>query len=157
MSIKKELFSCRALASPEDGSPMPRKLRFSKRSNTAMDNILGHAKRVMSELGKGHRERVYHKAMITSLNHGKVAHRSEVISPIYFMGEVVGFGRCDLIVKNLVVEFKANTQFPKRTSPQLRKYMESLSYTERRQFKGMVINFNQKSGKVEVYRDKAPA
>lgn len=132
---------------------MARKLRFTKRSNTTTDKIVGHAKRVMAELGKGHRERVYHKAMITSLNRKNMAHRSEVISPIYFMGEVVGFGKCDLIIQNLVVEFKANAQCPKRTSPQLQKYMESMAATERRRFKGIVINFNQKSGKIDVYRE----
>jgi GxxExxY protein len=136
---------------------MPRKQKRSSRNaaNVMVNTVLGHARNVMAALGKGHREKVYHRAMITSLNRLHVPHRSEVMSPIFFMGEVVGFGRCDMIIRNLVVEFKANMQCPKRTSPQLQKYMESLAATERRRFQGLVINFNQRSGKVDVYKDKA--
>ncbi len=115
--------------------------------------LLMHVKRVMKGLGKGYRERVYHRAVITSLNQAGVAHRSEVIAPIYFMGEVVGFGRCDIIIGNLVVEFKANTKNPKKSSRQLKKYIQSLSTTERRRFKGIVVNFNQKTGKVDIHEE----
>ena len=66
--------------------------------------IRKHADHAMKKLGKGHCERVYHRAMITSLNQGKVAHRSEVLSPIFFMGEVVGMGRCDLVIGDMAVE-----------------------------------------------------
>jgi GxxExxY protein len=135
--------------------PKPQKKKKSAGlTSTTQAIILAHAKLVLAGLGKGHREKVYHRAMITSLNRKKVAHRSEVISPIYFMGEVVGFGRCDIIVGNLVVEFKANTKCPKSTSRQLQKYMESLASTERRRFQGMVVNFNQKTGKIDVYEEK---
>lgn len=113
-----------------------------------------HAIRVMQALGKGHSERVYHRAMITSLNRKGVLHRSEVIAPIYFMGEVVGFGRCDLIIDDLIVEFKANMRCPSATSPQLKKYMESLTTTERRRSRGVIINFNQRSGMVEILEER---
>lgn len=125
----------------------------SKKKSTGKNHwgeLMVHAKRVMKGLGKGHRERVYHRAVITSLNHARVAHRSEVISPVYFMGEVVGFGRCDIIIGNLVVEFKANTKHPTKASSQLKKYIQSLSTTERRHFHGVVVNFNQKTGRVDV-------
>jgi GxxExxY protein len=115
-----------------------------------------HAKRVMMALGKGHSERVYHRAMITSLNRQGVLHRSEVISPIYFMGEVVGFGRCDLIIDDLIVEFKANIRAPSAASTQLKKYIESQQATEKRQFHGVVINFNQKTGGVDLWVDTKP-
>ena len=131
----------------------PKKRRVKGALGTAL--VLTHAKHVMAVLGKGHREKVYHKAMITALNHARVPHRSEVIAPIYFMREVVGFGRCDIIIGNLVVEFKANSRCPKATSPQLRKYMESLSTSEKkRRFRGIVVNFNQKSGRVNTYEEK---
>jgi GxxExxY protein len=126
--------------------------RARRRGNASLvSSLLSHAKQVMTVLGMGHRERVYHRAMITSLNRMRVHHRSEVISPIYFMGEVVGFGRCDVIIGNLVVEFKANAKCPKKTSPQLKKYMESLTKTEKRRFRGIVVNFNQRTGRVEAH------
>lgn len=113
-----------------------------------------HAVRVMQALGKGHSERVYHRAMITSLNRKAVLHRSEVIAPIYYLGEVVGFGRCDIVIDDLVVEFKANARCPSSTSPQLKKYMESQTATERRRIRGVIINFNQRSGLIDVLEER---
>jgi GxxExxY protein len=130
-----------------------RKTSISKKGTGSKGHwgeLMMHVQRVMKGLGKGHRERVYHKAVITSLNHAGVAHRSEVIAPIHFMGEVVGFGRCDIIIGNLVVEFKANTKAPRQSSCQLKKYIQSLSTTEKRHFQGVVVNFNQKTGRVDV-------
>jgi len=115
-----------------------------------------HAIRVMQALGKGHTERTYHKAMITSLNRKGVLHRSEVITPIYFMGEVVGFGRCDLIIDDLIVEFKANVRRPAAASPQLQKYIQSLRESEPQNYRGVIINFNQRTGAVDVLEEARP-
>jgi GxxExxY protein len=112
-----------------------------------------HATGVMRALGKGHSERVYHRAMITSLNSKQIPHRSEVVAPVYFMGEVVGFGRCDIVVNNLVVEFKANTRPPTKTSPQLQKYLQSMLAGGHKGLRGVIINFNQKSGRVETHHE----
>ncbi len=70
------------------------------------------------------------------------------------MGEVVGFGRCDIVVGNLIVEFKANMRRPSKTSPQLRKYMESLRASERSRFRGVIVNFNQHTGNVDVHTER---
>ena len=127
----------------------------------AMDDTVellkSHAIKVMCVLGKGHSERVYHKAMITSLNKKGIMHRSEVIAPIYFMGEVVGFGRCDMIIDDLIVEFKANRSCPSETSPQVKKYMSSLTKSEQRYYHGVIINFNQKTGFIEVVEERQHA
>jgi hypothetical protein len=68
------------------------------------------------------------------------------------MGDVVGFGRCDVMVDNLVVEFKANKQSPKQASSQLMKYIESVLKTNKGTIQGLVINFNQKTGRVDTHR-----
>jgi GxxExxY protein len=125
-----------------------------KRRETLPEKLVRHARVVMHVLGTGHSERVYHKAVITSLNRELVPHRSEVITPIHFMGEIVGFGRCDLIVGNQVVEFKANARRPSKASPQLQKYLESLSRSKRAQYRGMVVNFNQRSGLIDVHSER---
>jgi len=109
---------------------------------------------VMAVLGKGHSERVYHRAMITCLNRKRIPHRSEVIAPIVYMGEVVGFGRCDIVIGDLVVEFKANVRCPSRTSPQLQKYLESLRHSERTRFRGVIINFNQRTGRIDWFQER---
>ena len=119
-----------------------------------IDVLKKHAVQVYRALGKGHSERVYHRAMITSLNRKGILHRSEVIAPIWFMGEVVGFGRCDILIDDLVVEFKANMRCPSATSAQLKKYMESLAKSERRICKGVIINFNQRSGMIDILEER---
>ena len=109
-----------------------------------------HAVLVMKALGAGHTESVYHRAMVTSLNAKRIHHRSEVACPVMFMGEIVGTGRADLVVGDLVVELKANRKCPAEASAQLNKYVENLTEIEGRQYRGMVINFGQASQTVET-------
>jgi GxxExxY protein len=116
----------------------------------ALDTLKGMARHVMHCLGKGHREAIYHAAMITALNRERVAHRSEVPCPIWFMGECIGTGRADLVIGDMVAEIKANRMPPTVASPQLQKYLKSMSRAERRVFHGVIINFNQKTGLVDI-------
>ena len=121
----------------------------------AIDILKGHARHVMRVLGMGHRERIYHNALITALNRRGIPHRSEVACPIWFMGECIGVGRADLVIGDLIVEIKANKLPPTETSAQLRKYIQSLTRSERREFRGVVVNFNQKTGAVDVLEEVA--
>lgn len=105
----------------------------------------------MGSLGTGHPERVYHKALITGLNSKSIAHRSEVPVPVYFMGEAVGVGYCDLVIDNLIIEIKANRQHPRRAGAQLKKYMRNISLSEKRKCAGVVINFNQRRAVAQVW------
>ena len=115
--------------------------------------IYNHAKHAMRVLGNGHSERIYHRALATSLARAHIHHRSEVITPIIFMNECVGFGRADLVVthdgETVVVECKANSRAPAAASGQLKKYMESLRGVEAQNCAGLVLNFNQNSNSVE--------
>ena len=81
----------------------------------------------MAGLGIGHSEKVYQKGIISVLNSRKIFHRSEVTTPIYFMGEVVGIGRADIVLGNLAIELKAVSNTPPRASGQLAKYVNSLN------------------------------
>ena len=116
--------------------------------------IYNHAKHAMRVLGSGHSERIYHRALATSLARAHIQYRSEVVTPIVFMGECVGFGRADLVVthdgETVVVECKANARAPASASGQLKKYMESLRGVEAQNCAGLVINFNQASNCVET-------
>lgn len=114
-------------------------------------NVVKHAWTVMRELGIGHKENIYHKALSACLSKANLHHRMEVVTPIMFMGECVGFGRADIVMDGLVLEIKAVTKCPAQASGQLRKYMESLGRVEDKQCEGMVINFNQSTGKVEAF------
>ena len=123
----------------------------------------------MHVLGTGHSERVYHRALATSLGRTPIQFRSEVVTPIMYMGECVGTGRADLVLqgrqkgardmaRDLAVEIKANAKRPSQASGQLRKYLESLRRVEKRECAGVVINFNQSTGEVDwhVEGERAP-
>lgn len=126
--------------------------------------LLNYGRHAMRVLGVGHNERVYHKALATSLGRSGIAFRSELVTPIMYMGECVGIGRADLVVQggprqagpDLVVEIKANAKRPTQASGQLRKYLESLRAVERRECAGVVLNFNQATGQVEMHVEPEP-
>ena len=118
-----------------------------------IETLKGLARHVMHCLSRGHREAIYHSALVTALNHHKVLHRSEVPCPIWFMGQCIGMGRADLVIDDMIVEIKANRLPPSETSAQLQKYLQSLSKAEQRTFRGVVINFNQKTGMVDVLEE----
>ena len=111
---------------------------------------------VMHSLGKGHREAVYGRALSTALNHEGIVHRTQVNCPIQYQGECVGFGIADLIVDDYILELKVLTRIPTAASDQVKKYIESLYYTERKKYIGIVINWNSSSGKVDIVMDAAP-
>ena len=126
--------------------------------------LLRYAKHAMHVLGTGHSERVYHRALATSLGRTPIQFRSEVVTPIMYMGECVGTGRADLVLQgrqkgprdtaqDLAVEIKANARPPSQASGQLRKYLESLRRIEKRECAGVVLNFNQSTGAVDWYVD----
>ena len=117
-----------------------------------MDTLLHHANRVMAQLGMGHREGIYAKALNVSLNKARVFHRTEVDIPIMFERECVGHGRADLIIDDLIVEIKAVQRLPKDAMAQLDKYVTNLSVVERQRFRGVVLNFCQSTGVVSVYQ-----
>lgn len=131
------------------GAATPRAL--NPPTTRCVSTIHALANRVMKALGTGHPERVYHRALITGLNSKRILHRSEVLTPVHFMGDVVGVGRCDLVLNGLIVEIKANRQHPRRAGAQLKKYIQSMVKTESRQYSGIVINFNQKLGRVQTW------
>lgn len=137
--------------SKKKGCP-PKARQKKKRETNPSKTLRTHANAVMRALGKGHTERVYHRALITSLNRERVPHRSEVLAPIYFMGEVVGFGRCDVVIGDLAVELKANMHCPHKASSQLQKYIESSKAAKRRtKMRGAVVNFSQRTGRPEMW------
>ena len=131
--------------------------------------LMDYARHAMRVLGTGHSERVYHRALATSLGRApSVQVRSEVVTPIMFMGECIGTGRADLVLqgrqrgpkdaaRDLAVEIKANAKRPSQASGQLRKYLESLRRVEKRECAGLVINFNQSTGEVDLHVEEPPA
>lgn len=121
----------------------------------ALAIILGHARHAMKNLGKGHREQVYGKAMQVSLSKSGVAYRSEVCCPIVYMDEIIGHGRADFVIGEYVVEIKATRgERLSEAGDQLEKYLKSLRRIERKQYKGVVLNFNQATGRVDCHEER---
>lgn len=115
------------------------------------------AREVVKRVGRGHTEAVYQRALVVYLNKHRIWHRTEVPCPFMFMGEIVGSGRADLVVGDLVVELKASRQALRETSPQLLRYMESLNRVEGRPFGGVVINFHPVTGEVQTLEEPPPS
>lgn len=119
-----------------------------------MEEIVGRARHVMRVLGKGHREQIYAKALQMSLQEAGIPFRSEVACPIMFMGKIVGHGFADLVVGEFVVEIKANRSPIGSASDQLNKYLQSLRKIEKQTYVGIILNFNQKSGRLDVAQQR---
>jgi GxxExxY protein len=115
-------------------------------------DIILVARQVYRELGQGHTERVYQRGMQAVLNDRQVFHTTEAPIPIYMLGQVIGFGRCDLLVGEFAIELKATRSPPTRATGQLMKYISGLNESSgaRHVYSGIVINFNQASASVDA-------
>lgn len=113
------------------------------------NQILSHCTNVFRRIGIGHSERVYHNALIIELERAKIPYRSEVMCPILYDGFMIGYGTADLILHDVVVELKAKSCKPDSATSQLKKYLYSLKSTKKKSYMGIIINFNQYTGKLD--------
>jgi GxxExxY protein len=133
-------------------SPSPQQ----RPSPMTLELVLAHANKIMKDLGSGHREGIYAKALVVSLNQAGVPHRHEVDIPIMYLGQCVGHGRADLIVDDMIIEIKAVFRPPKEAVGQIQKYVTNLSKVERHPFTGIILNFCQATGVVSAYTFHEP-
>lgn len=85
--------------------------------------------RVLAELGYGHREAVYQRALTVELMHRKVPSLTEVPVPFFTRGLCVGSGRIDILTKAYILELKAVTMTKAmlhRCQQQTRKYIRAM-------------------------------
>ena len=106
------------------------------------------AKDVFNELGSGHSESVYQKAMEVGLRLEKIPYENQRIVPIFYKKYNVGQEIPDIIVNEgnngkVIVELKAvSSKLSLKEEVQVRKYMEVLGID-----KGVLINFLQPDSK----------
>lgn len=112
--------------------------------------VFNHAQHVFNYLGLGHREHVYCKALQLSLNKSNIFYRSEVCCPIFFINEIVGYGRADFVIENTIIEVKSIKKTSNENFSQLQKYITSLNKVEKKKYTGFVLNFNQKNQQIEI-------
>lgn len=109
------------------------------------------AQNVYNELGNGHSEAIYHKAMLYELRINNIPYDTELIVPIYYKNHNVGFIRCDILVdKKLILELKATDRLVYRDLDtevvQTNKYMALLNISQ-----GLIINFSKKNTVIFKY------
>jgi GxxExxY protein len=121
------------------------------------------ADQVYKQLGPGHNECVYQKALLLELyNHGALSVESEKNVPVFYtdsrgVTHTVGTERIDLLVRlpeqTLLVEIKAHTAGIRDhvEIPQLKKYVKSLRHLHITPTMSCIVNFPQKPPFVMEY------
>jgi GxxExxY protein len=99
--------------------------------------IRGCAFEVYNNLGFGHKESVYQKALALEFKNKDIKFTAEESLPIIYQGEKIGLYRPDFIVdKKIIVELKAVPFMPKSYETQLTYYLKGTNYEL-----GFIINF----------------
>ena len=99
--------------------------------------IIGCAFEVYNEVGGGHKESVYQKAMSIAFQKKNLQFQEQLYFPIKFKGNLVGKNYFDFNVEEkIIVELKARTRFSKAD------YEQVLEYLNDKKFKlALLINF----------------
>jgi GxxExxY protein len=71
--------------------------------NHITNAIMGAAIAVHRELGPGHLEAIYGKALAIEFEHRQISYQKELPITLKYRGQVVGTGRLDFLVERLVV------------------------------------------------------
>lgn len=98
---------------------------------------------IYKELGPGHRECVYHKALEYELRSRLISYECEVVIPLFYKGHFLSHMRLDLIVaKSYIIELKATKSSKHEDDEaQLLRYMDASGIK-----KGMLVNFGTPDG-----------
>ena len=92
---------------------------------------------VYNTLGFGHKEHVYHKALIKELAELKIPHEDEASLGVKYKGETVGNYRADLVIdEKIIIELKAVEFMPKVYETQLIHYLKTTGFQL-----GLLVNF----------------
>lgn len=91
---------------------------------------------VNTELGSGHTESVYHRALEVLMRLNGIQYESERIVPIEFHGHCIGNVRPDIVTEDTIIELKSKKSLSAEDTLQLRTYMKLLGKP-----KGILVNF----------------
>jgi GxxExxY protein len=87
--------------------------------------IIGCAFEVYNELGYGHAEKHYQKAMAVALKSKSIEFVEQYHLPLKFKGEFIRKGFCDFLVKDtVIIELKKNNRFAKAHIDQVNQYLK---------------------------------
>lgn len=92
---------------------------------------------VYNELGFGHKEQVYQKALAKEFKEIALPYKQEVSLDVSYKGDKVGNYRPDFIVdEKVIIELKAVEFMPKTYETQLIHYLKTTGYSV-----GLLVNF----------------
>lgn len=95
---------------------------------------------VLTTLGQGHSEAVYHSAMDVMFRTNGIKYASEVTVPITFMGCGIGFHRLDTVLYSdtvtVIIEYKSIARLKEQEENQVRAYLRATGYAY-----GILVNF----------------
>jgi GxxExxY protein len=92
---------------------------------------------VYNELGFGHKEQVYQKALANEFQDKNISYNKELTLKVRYKNEVVGNYRPDFVIDDkFVIELKAVEFMPKTYETQLLYYLKSTGFPL-----GLLVNF----------------
>ncbi|MBA3679953.1 MAG: GxxExxY protein [Bacteroidetes bacterium] len=102
--------------------------------------IVGCAFEVFNELGFGHAEKYYQKAMAITLKNAGLNFKEQFYAPLKFQGELVGKLYLDFLVEDkVIIELKKSDHFSKSNIDQVNQYLLSSKLQL-----ALLINFSAK-------------
>lgn len=88
--------------------------------------IMGCAFEVYNELGFGHAEKFYQRAMAIQLKKEGIEYKEQVYTPLKFKGEIIGKQFFDFLVEDkVIIELKKNSNFSKGNIDQVKQYLQT--------------------------------
>lgn len=91
--------------------------------------IVGCAYEVFNELGPGHTEKIYQRALAAVFEEKKITFKEQEYYPLKFKDKVIGRGFLDFAVDNkVIVELKKDETFTKTHIDQVVNYLKLSNY-----------------------------
>jgi len=87
--------------------------------------IVGCAYDVYNQLGAGHHEKYYQRALAKALTDRGINFQEQAVYPLVYRGSVIGRQRLDYVIENcVVVEIKKGSQFSRSHIEQILEYLK---------------------------------
>lgn len=120
--------------------------------------IMGCAFNVYNQLGSGHLEKVYQKALAIAFTKAGLKFSEQLKNEVFFEGENLGYGKSDFLVENkIIVEIKRGNYFNPADFKQVKKYLVQtplelgilIRFTPEKVLSKRVVNINSTSATEE--------
>jgi len=88
--------------------------------------IIGCSFDVHNEIGGGHHEKYYQRALCEAFKKKRIKFKQQVYFPLYYDGKIIGQRYIDFLVEDkIIVELKKGNRYSKKHIDQVLNYMKS--------------------------------